>query len=45
LAEDDVEVRESSGRFSIRVNGKVIGSNLEQQRVKELISIIIKENK
>lgn len=45
LAEDDVEVRESSGRFSIRVNGKVIGSNLEQQKVKELVSIIMKENK
>lgn len=45
IFDEDVKVSESSGRFSVRVNGEVIGSNLEQQRVKELISIIIKENK
>lgn len=45
IVNDDIEVTGSSGNFSIKVNGKVIGSNLEQKKVKELISNIIKNNR
>ena len=45
LMNDDIKVTESSGRFTIKLNNQVIGSNLEQKRVKEIISTLIKENK
>lgn len=43
--DDDIKVTESSGRFTIKLNNQVIGSNLEQKRVKEIISTLVKENK
>ena len=45
ILDDNIRVTESSGKYAVHLNGKKIGSNLEQKRVKEIIAEIVKNNK